>query len=164
MTSEEINAAIDRLMLESGREKMTTFSVTDALVGGEYSPKASGLCDMLIELLRQADPETHLWLPRDADGVPIQIGDELCGYGRPDGGVYCMATNGAMVYVGEIDEFAPKEWMTWSADQCRHYHKPTIEDVLAEMLDTWDGLPSNASNEAIIAEYAAKLREVIGND
>ena len=131
MTSEEINAAIDRLMLESGREKMTTFNVVDAFVGDD-APKASGLCDMLIELLRQADPETHIWVPRDADGVPIRIGDELFGYGRPDGGVYCMATNGAMVYVGEIDEFAPKEWMTWCADQCRHYHKPTVDYDVAK--------------------------------
>ena len=36
--------------------------------------------------------------------------------------------------------------------------KPTVEDVLAEMLDVWSELPSNVTNEAIIAEYAAKLR------
>ena len=36
--------------------------------------------------------------------------------------------------------------------------KPTVEDVLAEMLDAWGELPSNVTNEAIIAEYAAKLR------
>ena len=36
--------------------------------------------------------------------------------------------------------------------------KPTVEDVLAEMLDVWGELPSNVTNEAIIAEYATKLR------
>ncbi len=35
--------------------------------------------------------------------------------------------------------------------------KPTVESVLAEMLDAWGELPSNATNEAIVAEYAAKL-------
>lgn len=38
--------------------------------------------------------------------------------------------------------------------------KPTVEDVLAEMLDAWGELPSNVTNEAIIAEFAAKLRLV----
>lgn len=37
-------------------------------------------------------------------------------------------------------------------------HIPTVEDVLREMLDAWGELPSNATNEAIIAEYANKLK------
>ena len=39
-----------------------------------------------------------------------------------------------------------------------HHHAPTVEDVLREMLDAWGELPAEATNEAIVAEYAAKLR------
>ena len=165
MTSEEIRVAIARLHV------LTEANVITALTG-DYGWTDKKVREYLVELLEQADPDAHIELPRDADGVPIRIGDELCGYGRPDGGVYCMATNGAMVYVGEIDEFAPKEWMTWRADQCRHYHKPAIEDILDELIgrvykQACEDVHSNQYSTVhadFTAEYAAKLREVMNND
>ena len=131
MTSEEIKATIGRLRECDNRTLPTIFDAfTCSLLGNHWCN--NDVIEAIVALLEQADPETHMLVPRDADGVPIRIGDELCVYGRPDGGVYCMATNGAMVYVGEIDEFAPKEWMTWCADQCRHYHKPTVDYDVAK--------------------------------
>lgn len=51
------------------------------------------------------------------------------------------------------------DWEHWLKRNERLFRpKPTVEDVLAEMLDVWGELPSNVTNEAIIAEYAAKLR------
>lgn len=51
------------------------------------------------------------------------------------------------------------DWEHWLKRNERLFRpKPTVEDVLAEMLDVWSELPSNVTNEAIIAEYAAKLR------
>ena len=172
MTSEEIKATIGRLRECDNRTLPTIFDAfTYSLLGKHWCN--NDVIEAIVALLEQADPETHLCVPRDADGVPIRIGDELCGYGRPDGGVYCMATNGAMVYVGEIDEFAPKEWMTWSADQCRHYHMPTIEEVLyaccneyheAMLLGTCDIPCDVPSLSEVISKHVAKLREVMNND
>jgi len=130
MTGEEIRAAIDGLSTIGN----DLYDIAHAFDTSDERGRINvdDFRTKLIDLLRQANPETHMWVPMDADGVPIHIGDELCGYGKPDGGVYCMATNGAMVYVGEINDDAPKQWMTWTAYQCRHYHKPTIDDDKAK--------------------------------
>ena len=51
------------------------------------------------------------------------------------------------------------DWDHWlKKNECLFKPKPTVEDVLREMLDAWGELPSNATNEAIVAEYAAKLQ------
>lgn len=93
-------------------------------------------------------------LPVDADGVPIHIDDVM---EWPDGKTFEVVGigDGTLFYV-EGDDDALADWT--GASTKRHHHAPTVEDVLREMLDAWGELPSNATNEAIVAEYAAKLR------
>jgi len=47
------------------------------------------------------------------------------------------------------------------AKNYRHYHKPTVEDLLREMLKKWGDTPwdsdADDEEESLIAEYAAKL-------
>jgi hypothetical protein len=108
----------------------------------------------------------HGWirLPLDANGEVVRIGDVMVMASHPfgcedkplvvdrmelsrgmHGEVWCLALD--------------TDRSCWTqAAVLRHYHKPTVEDVLREMLDAWGELPSNMTNEAIIAEYAAKLR------
>lgn len=102
--------------------------------------------------------DASVLLPVDADGEYIHIGD-------------VMESKGSDLLFGEVsfevrgmrcDEYG---WEVYDRLGDRyapsllcHYHKPTVEDVLREMLDAWGELPSNATNEAIIAEYAAKLQ------
>ena len=104
-------------------------------------------------------------LPVDADGVPIHVGETVTcvlpfgGESKPfvvdrmelgrdgDGDVWSVALD--------------RPTSCWEQPLLlRHHHAPTVEDVLAEMLDVWGESPSNVTNEAIIAEYAAKLRLV----
>lgn len=100
-------------------------------------------------------------LPKDRDGEYIHIGD-MMERGKARGHVIALM----------LSEY-PKKWggeLHWGVqlegEQAptaldaffKHYHAPTVEDVLREMLDAWGELPSNATNEAIVAEYAAKLR------
>ena len=57
------------------------------------------------------------------------------------------------------------DWEHWLKKNERLFMpKPTVEDVLREMLDAWGELPSNATNEAIVAEYAKRLRLAEGED
>ena len=57
------------------------------------------------------------------------------------------------------------DWDHWlKKNECLFKPKPTVEDVLREMLDAWGELPSNATNEAIVAEYAKRLRLAEGED
>ena len=125
-----------------------------------------GVCDGI-----DADKNAmgYIKLPVDADGVPIHIGDELCGYGRPNGGVFCKAVNERMVLVGEKDD-GYKMWLLWDGSECHHYHAPTVEDVLREfaekmventamyVAESWDADERDEADAAAIAEYAAKLR------
>ena len=100
----------------------------------------------------------HEWvrLPLDADGEPIHVGDEMCGYGWPNGGVYCRAiVNEVTILVGPQDG-AYRDWLMWAANECRHHHKPTIEDVLTEFLDAYQQYEGDGYD--VVAEYAAKLR------
>lgn len=100
------------------------------------------------------DESQWVKLPLDADGVPIRVGDEVVDEldestaPRKVTSLY-LANDGWWVYIGGVGR---------RPDRYRHHHAPTVEDVLREMLDAWGELPSNATNEAIVAEYAAKLR------
>ena len=105
--------------------------------------------------------DASVLLPVDADGEIIHVGD-MMERGKSRGHVIALM----------LSEY-PKKWggeLHWGVqlegEQAptaidaffHHYHAPTVEDVLREMLDAWGELPSNATNEAIIAEYAVKLR------
>lgn len=90
---------------------------------------------------------------RDANDVPIRIGDVM---EWPDGGdepfeVVGIGENGTLFYMYDGS-------CEWTKAKNKVHHVPTVEDVLREMLDAWGELPSNATNEAIIAEYADKLK------
>lgn len=103
-----------------------------------------------IDLAKRYDKT--ITLPFDKDGKVWDVGDKLL-----DDGMVCevvgIGPNRLYYYCDATDTV---EWT--QADSRRHYHAPTVEDVLREMLDAWGELPSNATNEAIIAEYADKLK------
>lgn len=100
-----------------------------------------------------------LFLPKDADGVPIHIGDELDGYGYPKGGAYCKAiVNEVTILAGPIGSFY-KSWLMWDATEVRHYHELTIEDVLREFGEKYCDMVDGCAEESeLFAEYAAKLQ------
>ena len=105
------------------------------------------------------DESAWVKLPVDADGVPIHFGDMLDQFGTPMT-VFAMSDpdpdQGDCMLELITDGISDGTWVR--ARKMRHHHAPTVEDVLREMLDAWGELPSNATNEAIVAEYAAKLR------
>lgn len=104
-----------------------------------------------IDLAKRYDKT--ITLPLDADGVPIRIGDVM---EWPDGDdepfeVVGIGENGTLFYMYD-------DSCEWTNAKNKVHHAPTVEEVLREMLDAWGELPSNATNEAIIAEYADKLK------
>lgn len=96
-------------------------------------------------------------LPLDADGVPIHVGERVQLIGNDPSTVSHMslAGDGWRVYVKYDGDLGTG---SGEPSRIRHHHAPTVESVLAEMLDAWGELPSNVTNEAIIAKYAAKLQ------
>ena len=95
----------------------------------------------------------------DADNVPVCIGDRMEWVRYKDGDptiVRTVSGIGNGVFFAWSDEQG--RYAQYEAHAYRHHHAPTVEDVLREMLDKWGELPSNMTNEAIVAEYAAKLQ------
>ena len=131
--------------------------------GREDARDAVEFADRLCRASERREDVT-LWgvdympLPVDADGVPIHVGDVMDSKvdylfdGRPFG-------VRALVLCDDGWEAADGRFGNrYEPDSLRHHHAPTVEDVLREMLDAWGELPSNATNDAIVAEYASKLR------
>lgn len=102
--------------------------------------------------------EHHGWvkLPVDANGEPIHIGDKVTEH--EDG--HTFKVDGFMDWGGEWWVFM-RDGIQAPASRCTHYHAPTVEDVLSEMLN--EAFPSDFTHrseaiEAMVAEYAAKLQ------
>lgn len=101
-----------------------------------------------VEKIEKEVSERFVELPLDADGVPWHLGD--------------VTENGNTVrglrfdqhgwhFFGTVNDIDPSIH--------RHYHAPTVEDVLRDMLDSLDLDPtSHVDTGAVVAEYAAKLR------
>lgn len=102
------------------------------------------------------NPTEYIRLPVDADGEYIHMDDVM--ESRTGFDLFPQFEVRAMRYDGDGWEVIDRLGDRYEPLGLRHYHAPTVEDVLREMLDAWGELPSNATNEAIIAEYAAKLQ------
>lgn len=92
-------------------------------------------------------------LPVDADGKYIRIGDEMETLISPFAGEHCAVEYLILLADGwEVDGDAPTSM--------RHYHKPTVEDVLTEFGIDWEHESDCEDRAALLKEYAAKLRLV----
>lgn len=105
----------------------------------------------------------YIVLPRDADGEYVYVGDVM---EDADGEVFTVSS---IDYGFHLPNRESAAWMLWSidaefnepADQCRHHHEPTVEDVLREFAEkiTDSQIPGmRPTYDEVIAEYAAKLR------
>ena len=92
---------------------------------------------------------THVELPKDADGVPWSVGDR-----DEDGNVVTqlrLSSDGWYAITDGLSAFHP--------EQRRHYHAPTVEDVLREFANE---VYADADNEIrdrdfLCAKYAKRL-------
>lgn len=165
MTSEEIRTTIERL----GTYCNSTYDVMLAFMNYDHNNNTDYGCTkfkgVLVDLLKQADPDTHIKLPLDADGVPIRVGDEVCGYNHPNGGMYCHAiVNPCVIAVSEMCYYSnSKDWELWNTSDVRHYHEPTVSEILDEL----EGLRGTGDYESVVtraAELAGTLRELLADE
>ena len=84
----------------------------------------------------------------DADNVPWHIGDrdeygnEVTSIRMAEDGCFYFTAGGALPCRASIH---------------RHYHKPTVEDVLREFAQRWDD-PTHYAKGELVEQYASKLR------
>lgn len=96
--------------------------------------------------------ERYVELPKDADGECIHIGDELVLQRKVWEKPYVVQ---GITWDGEDWYFTCDEGF-FNAAGWIHYHTPTVEDVLCELLDKVDD--DRAGQAEIIAEYAKRLQ------
>lgn len=114
---------------------------------------------------------THIELPKDADGEPIHVGDKVVvvdelAVPRTVTSIN-LAGDGWWVYINGVGR---------RSDKYLHYHAPTIEDVLDEIVDKANSIGCAYANndisgeemmgalQEIVAEYADKLRLAEGDE
>ena len=108
-----------------------------------------------IEKIEQEVSERYMELPVDADGEAIHVGDVMEWPTTGETFEVVSIGDGTLFYIEDGNELA--DWT--GASTKRHYHAPTVEDVLRDMLDSLDLDPtSHVDTGAVIAEYAEKLR------
>lgn len=119
-------------------------------------------CWQKFKDLHEAVDERYIELPRDANGEVIHIGDKITYHGlceRHQGKV--LDVKGIMSLSDGIDAVLvyDTELVKLYANNCRHYHKPTVEDVLREFAIACENT-GNAGPEVqrLAGEYAKRLQ------
>lgn len=100
--------------------------------------------------------ERYMELPKDADGVPVRIGDKMTNINKPSDEytVTSITESGCRVY-GDCAFI--------KTSQLRHIKPRTVEDVLEEFLRASADVcaEANCELEEQIARYADELRDLI---
>ena len=116
-----------------------------------------------------ADLEKAGWveLPKDADGVPIRIGDELDYLEALHTDVPARFKVQDMFYYGNGKWHLRAYPATYEPEKCRHYHAPTVEDVMVEFAERWHNAKRGERTfdyNALVAEYTKRLTLAEGED
>ena len=110
--------------------------------------------------IEQEIAERYVELPKDADGEYIHIGDRMENNERVARIVLTDESWEPSAYLEKL----PNVLHEYFCNEISHYHKPTVEDVLREILSLSgckiheDGSCEMGLTDEQIAEYAAKLR------
>lgn len=90
---------------------------------------------------------------KDADDVPIHLGDMMHGT-CPSGKYVC----GEVSAIGDNKFWLCNVQFSLRPDYMRHYHKPTVEELLREFVSEFNRDDTELCDEEIIERFAAKLR------
>ena len=126
-----------------------------------------GMADAFETRNSDENLESDGWvrLPKDADGEPIRVGDVLVSRYGEDEYIrtvsYLIRGNERWDYQFDDDDDDTRDVNDMSDfyENTRHYHEPTVEDVLHDFaIACEDGGFSSPDVTRLIEEYAAKLR------
>ena len=93
--------------------------------------------------------ENYMLVPKDADGVPVHVGDMR----EWNGGRYeVMAVDKEHVWF-DFDPLTP-----FKADLCRHVKPDPLKELLCDMIHEYGS--TDALAEAVAEKYAERIREL----
>jgi len=111
--------------------------------------------------------QTHgyIELPKDADGEYIHVGDKVT-CARSVWQVTGLRLTGLAwgVCCTIFNDHGGSGTNVYPPCDLRHYHAPTVEDVLTEFGIDWEHESDCEDRAALLKEYAAKLRLAEGED
>ena len=115
---------------------------------------------LAVEKIEQEVSERYMELPLDADGVPIRVGDvmEFSAFEIEKPVTRMVDGIGQGVFFAWCGE---RGYQQHEAKRYRHYHAPTVEDVLREFAEKIidSQIPDmHPTYEEAIAEYAQRLQ------
>jgi len=108
---------------------------------------------MLVDA-RKTVYQGYIELPKDADNMPWSVGDR-----DEDGNVVIEPRRTSSGWFVVTDDMGP-----YRPERKRHYHAPTVEDVLTEFGIDWEHESDCEDRAALLKEYASKLRLAEGED
>lgn len=111
--------------------------------------------------IEQEIDSDYMRLPRDRNGVPIHVGDEMV-YVLPSGKQIrrCVKYVSSNEFAGyETCHKGECELSIYGASSHHHYEPPTVERVLREFADEYDSVSGYAPDEnEVLAKFAERLR------
>lgn len=155
-------------------------SITDEL--REYANKVihredymAGLAfdlNRIADRIDEAIASEYVRLPRDADGVPIRVGDVMEVKFEPKRKPFAVSFVGERSVAFWVDGQPDLKSINLDNVLVIHHHEPTVEDVLRDVVtlchNTWKegsitGLydVDDVMNSGNIAEFAKRIREVV---
>lgn len=139
----------DREILHIPEEEL--LKIADRIDAEHESACAEAYGNGVMSVPIALDESAWVKLPVDADGEPIHVGDVM------ENTIH-QPTHREVTGVGAECFYAWEDrcgrYSQFSANCYRHYHAPTVEDVLREFADEVQRCCDTADT---IAEYAAKL-------
>lgn len=133
-------------------EELREYASSLAMKAGASTTEVKGALEEIADRINEALKSYYIPLPKDADGVPIRVYDRVVDWDTPRI-VVAVSADSICLAGYEFDSY----YRMGVAMNYRHYHEPTVEDVLEKFVERWmethhDDIP------ALKAEYAAKLR------
>lgn len=161
-TTSDVPPTVDSIRMDS-----RLLAIADS-IDAEHKKAIASVMNDALYYANDKDMAEHGWvrLPKDADGKPIHMGDLVTVPWKDKvyevAGFSCSKQLCGGIRTIWIDVYSPEKQRNvplCGADSCRHYHAPTVEDVLREMADRiYADEDEPRDRDAIVAEYAAKLQ------
>lgn len=107
----------------------------------------------MLDAVEAEVAERYIELPCDADGVPIHVGDTV---------EYPNGSRDVVRFITVNDNEPTFNEMGWIGGKCRHVKPRTLEDVLEALSWESEDLEYDGDRPALIAKYAAEIRDLLG--
>ena len=123
--------------------------------------------DACIKAIEAEIADNYLELPKDADGIPIRVGDTVSDC--TEGGTYTvknvnLSNWGWRVIAYGVDGNQTEYTLSTAAERVRHVKPRTLENIVAAAIQYGHNGITGDRIEGKVAKFCAEIRELLGGD